>query len=76
VESFVRRSVAEAAPRRCVQAGGDTSELVLVELGQVAITGQEPANSPIRILDRTFLPRAVRIAEIGLSAGGSRKVTF
>ena len=44
-------------------------ELVLGEFGQVAITGEEPADPTVRILDRTFLPGAVRIAEIGLGAG-------
>ena len=69
MEDFVWRAVAEAASRRRVQHGGHALKLIVGELGQVAITGQEAADPTIRILDRTFLPGAVRIAEEGLGAG-------
>ena len=48
-------------------------ELVLGQLGQVALAGQEPADPTVRVLDRTFLPGAVRIAEIGFGADAGRK---
>lgn len=73
VEGFVRRAVAEAAPRRCMEHRGHALQLVLGELGQVAVAGQKAADAAVRVLHRTLLPGAVRIAEEGLGAGGSRE---
>ena len=73
LEGFVRGAVAEASPRRSIQRGGHALELVLGELGQVAIAGQEAADATVRVFDGTFLPGAVRVTEEGLGAGGSRE---
>ena len=73
MEGFVGGAVAEAASRRRIEHRGHALELVVGELGQVAIAGQEAADTAVRVFDGTFLPGAVRVTEEGLGAGGSRE---
>ena len=69
LQGLIRGAVAEAALRRRIEQGGHALELVLGELGQVALAGQKAADATVRVLDRTLLPGAVRIAEEGFGAG-------
>ena len=58
--------VAEAAPGCRVEHHHLAGKFIAGELGQIAHGGQETPDATVRVLDGTFLPRAVRITEIGL----------
>src|SRR5215210_4055009 len=60
----------KAFSRRVVVAGDEVEEALLIELGEVGLSGQEAAHASDGVLDAAFLPRSVRIAEEGLYADG------
>ena len=68
LEGLVGRAVAETASGCRVERRDDAGEFVFGQLGQVALAWQEPADPTVGVLDGTFLPGTMRIAEVGFGA--------
>src|SRR3954452_24766648 len=66
LEDLARGAVAEAAPRRVVEAVGPPPQADARERLGLAVAGEETPDPPVRVLDGAFLPGGVRVAELGL----------
>src|SRR5689334_1090337 len=64
LEDLTRRAVAEAAPRGVVEPVGEPAAGGAGERLGRALARQEAAGAAVQVLDTTFLPGAVRVAEV------------
>src|SRR5689334_19381067 len=64
LEDLTRRAIAEAAPGGVVEPVGEPAEGGAGERLGRALARQEAAGAAVQVLDPTFLPGAVRVAEV------------
>src|SRR3954453_16358265 len=64
LEDLARGAVAEATARSVVEPGGQPAEAGASEGIGLAVARQEAAGAAVQVLDPTFLPGAVRVAEV------------
>src|SRR4051812_30425989 len=64
LEDLTRGAVAEAAPRRAIEPVGEPAEGGAGERLGRALARQEAPGAAVQVLDATFLPGAVRVAEV------------
>ena len=67
-ENFARRSEAETLARGGVEPLADRPQLSLGDGRQIGLSGQEAPEPPVGVLDRTLLPRRLRLAEPAVDA--------
>lgn len=73
-EDLCRRSIAEALARRLIELVADLDQ-VGVGYGQGVDFSRKPfPSSAVGVLDRTFLPRRLRVAEPGLRANAGLQI--
>src|SRR3954453_6032200 len=64
LEDLARGAIAEAAPRGVVEPVGEPAEADTGERLGRALAWQEAPGAAVQVLDPTFLPGAVRVAEV------------
>ncbi len=62
-EDLGRCFVAQALSWQRIQVMGEVDKVLLGDVGQIRIARHEASNTLVGVLDRTFLPRRIGIAE-------------